>query len=313
MGGNVFGFQSEPIKINNIHPTLTKYFQELTKLFPKKSSIFNLDHFIPLGSVGKKPTSGDIDLGIDSKFIIDTGVYNDCVTDWNLSVKQVDAEFTKLKSRARTSSDNQLRVKAFLKTLSTYINANSNLILIDEQKITDGNIFGLFPQFDSKYQMLNKKVQIDWMIGNIDWLKFSYFSAAYSEDSNIKGLHRTQLLLSSFQLANLSFNHVSGVKDKVTGKIVADNPERALTVLGEHLGITIRDTVAEDYYQLHELLKSSLNRQEYDQLIDIYLTILDSTRADIPDNLQKEWKNRKQRLNLTGKFLPTTSNLKAYL
>lgn len=45
-------------------------------------------------------------------------------------------------------------------------------------------------------------------------------------------------------------------------------------------------------------------------MIDIYLKILDSTRADIPDDLQVEWKKRRAKLGLTGKFLPDNSALK---
>lgn len=309
MGGNVFAFQTDPIEVNNILPTLEKYFQELKNLFPKKSSIFNLDHYVPLGSVGKKPLSGDIDLGIDTSFIIDLSDYDQSVSNWGISTEKLEDEFIKLKSRARTSTDNQLKIKAFLKILSSHINDKSDLILVDEKKITDGNIFSLFPQYESN-KKLDKKVQIDWMIGNINWLKFSYYSTAYPEGSNIKGLHRTQLLLSSFQLADLSFNHTSGVKDKSSNEILANTPDEALDILGKHLGITIQNSITEDYYQLHEFLKSSLSLTDYNRLIDIYLKILDSTRADIPDNLQQEWKSRKKRLNLNGKFLPTTSNLK---
>ena len=53
-----------------------------------------------------------------------------------------------------------------------------------------------------------------------------------------------------------------------------------------------------------------MNKKDYTTLIDIYFTILDSTRADIPDDLHQEWKASKKRLGLTGKFLPTTSLLK---
>jgi hypothetical protein len=45
-------------------------------------------------------------------------------------------------------------------------------------------------------------------------------------------------------------------------------------------------------------------------MLDTYFKILDSTRADIPDNLQEEWIGRKDRLVLSGKFLPENSKLK---
>jgi hypothetical protein len=42
------------------------------------------------------------------------------------------------------------------------------------------------------------------------------------------------------------------------------------------------------------------------------LKILDSTRADIPLNLQKYWIENQDRLGLKGKFLPDNSNLTKY-
>jgi hypothetical protein len=46
---------------------------------------------------------------------------------------------------------------------------------------------------------------------------------------------------------------------------------------------------------------------------DVYFKILDSTRADIPDDMQKSWLDKKDQLGLTGKFLPDESALRAYL
>ena len=40
-----------------------------------------------------------------------------------------------------------------------------------------------------------------------------------------------------------------------------------------------------------------------------YLKILDSTRTDIPENLQQYWIDNQERLGLKGKFLPDVSNL----
>ena len=148
------------------------------------------------------------------------------------------------------------------------------------------------------------------MIGDLAWLTFSYHSAAYPANSNVKGLHRTQMMLAAFQAANLSFNHVSGVKDKETGEVIASNPDDALKELGKRLGFKILQTDAEDYYKLHSLLKSKMKPHDYSSMVDTYLKILDSTRADVPDDLQSEWKSRKTKLGLTGKFLPDDSALK---
>ena len=148
------------------------------------------------------------------------------------------------------------------------------------------------------------------MIGDLNWLKFSYYSAAYPKGSNVKGLHRTQLMLAAFQVAGLSFNHVSGVKDKQTGEVIARDPDQALAVLGKALGFNISQADAEDYYKLHALFKAKMRPEDYNTLLNIYFKILDSTRVDIPDDMQDEWRKRKDSLGLTGKFLPDNSALR---
>jgi hypothetical protein len=313
MGGHVFADKASAIKREYINPTLTRYFQELKNLFPRKAGIFNTQHFIPLGSVGKKAVSGDIDLGIDIKYIIDFNDVYKSVDEWNLSAADYEDEFILLKKRARSATDNQLRVKALMKLISMYINDFTNTITCDETKVGPGNMFSLFPQYTEKGSLTGAGVQIDWMAGDIEWLKFSYYSSAYSEDSNVKGLHRTQLMLSAFQVANLSFGHVDGVKDKETREVVATTPVEALTVLSERLGFTVTQQDAENYYTLYTLLAEKLDPDQKHRLLCTYFKILDSTRVDIPDNLTYHWLNYKDELGLTGKFLPETSKLKEHL
>lgn len=309
-GGNVFKGKTASIKLEHIAPTLEAYFTELKHLFPKKAMIFNLNHFKPLGSVGKKPMSGDIDLGIDSKDLLDHTMSDKSMEAWGVDSKAVHIEFAKLEKRAKTASPEMLLMKAFLKELTLHINRNAPSLYCDPVKVTNGNIFGLYPQINEKGQDVGIGVQIDWMVGDLEWLTFSYHSAAYPAESNVKGLHRTQLMLAAFQAANLSFNHVSGVKDKDTGVVIAHNPEDALDVLSKKLGVKISRADAEDYYKLHGLLKSKMKPKDYNFMIDTYLKILDSTRADIPDDLQADWKKRQSKLGLTGKFLPDNSALK---
>jgi len=311
-GGNVFSGKTAPIKMENITPTLEAYFAELKRIFPEKSSIFNENHFYPVGSVRKKPESGDIDLAVSSGDILDETMSDESIQKWNINPAEVQKEFETLQKRARTSKPAQLRMKAFLKLLAVYINKNAEKLYCDEKKVTDGNIFGLFPQIDGSGSELGIGVQIDWMIGNLKWLKFSYYSAALPKGSNVKGLHRTQLMLAAFQVADLLFNHVQGVKDKQTGEVLTNDPDEALEVLGNRLGFVITQQDAENYYKLYDLFKAKMREDDYNKLMDIYFKILDSTRTDIPDNIQDEWIQRKERLGLTGKFLPDNSKLKQY-
>ena len=309
-GGNVFAGKTTGIKREYIQPTLAAYFSELKSVFPKKAALFNEKNFVPLGSVGKKAVSGDIDLGVSATDLLDKEMSDQAIALWGVDPAAVATEFAQLQKRARSSTPEQLRMKAFLKQLTLYINSHAPTLYCDEKKVTDGNIFGLFPQIDEKGQQLNTGVQIDWMVGDLNWLKFSYHSAAYPEHSNVKGLHRTQLMLAAFQVAGLSFSHIGGVKDKDTGEVIARDPDQALAVLSKRLGFNIKPTDAEDYYKLHALLKAKMQPADYNTLLNIYFKILDSTRADIPDDMQDEWRKRKDSLGLTGKFLPDTSALR---
>lgn len=310
-GGNVFAGRTSGIAKENIAPTLERYFQELQQIFPQKAGIFNTKYFQPLGSVGKKPISGDIDLGVDISHIIDQTFSDQSIAAWGLDPESVRSEAKVLQSRARTATPEQIMLKAFLKKLTLYINSHAPNLYCDEKKVTAGNIFGLYPQFDAQGQSLGTGVQIDWMIGNINWLHFSYYSSAYPEGSNVKGLHRTQLMLATFGQAGYTFNHVSGVKDKSTNEIVATDPATALKILSDSYGVAFTPDIVENYYKLHAVLKT-LPKDTYNAIIDSYLRILDSTRADIPDDLQQYWVASQQRLGLTGKFLPPESKLYPY-
>jgi hypothetical protein len=311
-GGNVFAGKTASIKLADIEPTLNAYFAELKLLFPKKANIFNRQDFVPLGSVGKKDVSGDIDLGVDVKKLLDQKMSDSAIAMWNLDPKAVAIETEKLAGRARTASPEELRMKAFLKCLTLYINANAPNLYCDEKKVTAGNIFGLFPQIDQNGKSVGIGVQIDWMVGDLQWLTFSYYSSAYPKGSNVKGLHRTQLILAAFQSVNLSFNHVSGVKDKETGLVIAKDPTTALNVLSDRLGVEITTSEVDDYYKVQKILQQ-LPKDKYSLILDIYLKILDSTRCDIPDDIQHYWIANKDRLGLQGKFLPDESKLKQSL
>jgi len=309
-GGNVFAGKTTGIKMDDITPTLQAYFAELKSVFPKKASIFNETNFVPLGSVRKKEVSGDIDLGVSATDLLDKEMSDASIAAWGLDPAAVAQEFEALKKRARTSTPEQLRMKAFLKLLTRYINEHAPTLHCDEAKVTDGNIFGLFPQINAAGEHVGTGVQIDWMVGDLKWLRFSYHSAAYPKGSNVKGLHRTQLMLAAFQVAGLSFAHVTGVKDKATGEVIARDPDQALGILSKRLGFKITQADAEDYYKLHTLFKTKMKPEYYNTLLNIYFKILDSTRADIPDDMQDEWRKRKDSLGLTGKFLPDNSALK---
>jgi hypothetical protein len=236
---------------------------------------------------------------------------NPLLSNWNIDKAEFDALYEKIRKRSRSASETQSKLRAMLELIASNLEEKSEYIDTDLKAAGNGSIFCNFPQYNEKGEMLNdKSVQIDINVGNLDWLNFSYYSNTYKD--NVKGLHRTQLMVAMFQALNKTFSHGTGVKDKETGDIVATNPQEALDVLNQGFKLNLSQDVLNDYFELMDVLKKKLPKDKLNQVLDIYLRILDSTRADIPLDLQEYWIANQSRLGLKGKFLPDDSNLNKY-
>lgn len=301
MGGNIF-IKAKPIKKEHIKPTLLEFFREMGRIFPKASSYFK--QMRTLGSVGKKDYSGDIDLALSSD------AFNS-IEEWGLDVEYVQQLFNGFKKRAKTSTDDQLMKRAVIVAIAQRIQEESQQIDVDIKGSGAGALFLAFNQYDENNVKLNDSVQIDINVGNVDWLAFAYYSDVYTD--TVKGLHRTQLMLSLFTKAGYTFSHNYGVKDKETQEIVANSPKEAIDVLNTFYNFNITSEILSNYYKLQDYIKENLPESTLNSIYDTYIKILDSTRADIPEDLQQYWITNQQRLDLKGKFLPDTSNLKKYI
>ena len=298
-GGNVWD-NSAPIKKEYIQPTLKKFKEEFTKIFPVASKYF--DSVITLGSVGKKDVSGDIDLAIDEAAFTN-------VNDWKLDPAYLTELFAKFKKRSRSATDSQIMKRAVIVGISEIVNKESKIIETDVKSAGSGTLFCQFPQFDENGKETNLSVQIDVNVGDLDWLRFAYYSDSYK--GNVKGLHRTQLMLSLFTYKSHTFSHNYGVKDKESQEIVAKNPEEAVSLLNKLYGFNINEKILQNYFDLQDFLKKNLKEEDLHNIWNAYLKILDSTRCDVPEDLQAYWVEHQDELGLTGKFLPNNSNLLA--
>ena len=297
-GGNVWD-NSSSIKKEYIKPTLDAFKKEFARIFPVASKHFG--GVRTLGSVGKKDVSGDIDLAIDKSAFKDTD-------DWGLDKAHLTELFAQFKKRARSASEEQLMKRAVIVAISEIVNDKSDLIETDVKSAGNGTLFCQFPQYDDKGQ-LDISVQIDINVGDIDWLTFAYYSDSYK--GNVKGLHRTQLMLSLFSYKGYTFSHNYGVKNKVTQEVVAQSPEEAIDILNKEYKWSKKldqDTLS-NYFKLQEFLRANLGEEELNQVYNTYLKILDSTRCDVPEDLQEYWARNQDIIGLTGKFLPSTSTL----
>lgn len=300
MGGNVFGTTAS-IKKENIKPTLLEFFRQFKTVFPKAEPFFR--EMKTLGSVGKKDISGDIDLALSEKSF-------DNVEDWGLDREHIMQLFQAFKKRSRTATDDLLMKRSVIVAIAEIIQNSDTDIAVDMKGSGAGTLFLMFPQYDSTGKQLEDNVQIDINVGDVDWLEFAYYSNTYS--GNVKGLHRTQLMLSMFSNKGYTFSHNYGVKTKDTQQIVANSPQQAIDLLNKEYGLNLDKETLGDYFKLKETLEAGLSPEELNKIYDIYLKILDSTRADIPEDLQSYWIDNQDRLGLKGKFLPDNSNLTQY-
>jgi hypothetical protein len=134
-GGNVFkGERVGSIPLESIQPTLDQYYEELSRLFPQHTSKF--DDFTPLGSVGKKAKSGDIDLAVDVEEMFPQGkVTDEDLQSWNLDPAVWRATYEKMVKRARTAKPAEVELRAFLYEIAKYIGENSQIIKTDLKKV----------------------------------------------------------------------------------------------------------------------------------------------------------------------------------
>jgi hypothetical protein len=300
MGGNVFD-STESIKKEHIQPTLAAFLEQISSIFPKAEAFFK--EMQTLGSVGKKDYSGDIDLAL-------AGSSFDNIEDWGLDESRIQELFTLYKKRARTSTEDQLRKRAIIVSVAEKILDADTEIIADVKGSGAGALFLLFPQYDEANQAVGQNVQIDINVGDVEWLAFAYHSTTYI--GNVKGLHRTQLLVSLFSHKGYIFSHNYGVKNKETQEIVANNPQQSIDILNQLYELNLDRDIVGDYFKLIKTLDTGLSKQDLYGVYDTYLKILDSTRADIPEDLQKYWIENRNRLVLKGRFLPDNSNLVQY-
>lgn len=273
MGGNIFKNIATSIPKDRIEPTIKAYTKALGEIFPMKAH--SLTFFEPVGSAGKKPISGDLDLAIDSTHIARSFTSNE-IGKWGIDWDDWNDLYTKIHKRARTATYEMSKMRALLTLISAKITEN-NIDVND--RVTAGNIFTCFEQYDESGST-GEFVQIDWMVGDIDWLRWSYYSHG---EQGLKGLHRTQFLVALFSEIGYTFSHFSGIKEKKTSEWTITSPEDALQLLSEHYGM-VTHSQTQTFAQLHSwLLKSKASL--YSAVVTRYKEILRVQKESVPNVL----------------------------
>jgi hypothetical protein len=273
MGGNIFKNKATSIPKNRIEPTIKAYKKHLAEVFPMKAHSFTF--FKPVGSAGKKDISGDLDLAIDSTHIV-RSFTGDELQKWGIDWEEWNDLYTKIHKRARTATYEMSKMRALLTLISAKLTENNVEV---GGRVTAGNIFTCFPQHDESGPT-DDHVQIDWMVGDIDWLEWSYYSHG---EANLKGLHRTQFLVALFSEIGYTFSHFCGIKKKDTSEWTITSPEDALQLLSKHYG-DIGHSQTQTFASLHSWLLSA-NTDSYFKVVVRYKDILRSQKQNFPNVL----------------------------
>jgi hypothetical protein len=289
-GGNVFKnseYDAQNILLNNIQPTVNKFAEDLGKLFPSKRISFKelTDKNNWLGSTGRKPESGDVDLAYTSDNFFINGKPD--TKGWELDENEFNTLYEKLKKASRVATVEQIQIKALVQLIVKKINSNRGDLFASDKASGAGSIHFSYPQYTPSGEKLDTRAQLDLDIGDMDWLKFRFNSELPKEDPQIKGLHRGQLMLAMFAATGYTFKSGKGFVRKDTGEIIADKPQSAMEVFNDkykpQAPLTLE--IINNYNKLMDYVKNNLKPEDKDATLNMFREALKRAEAYVPDNI----------------------------
>jgi hypothetical protein len=289
-GGNVFSnteYDSQDILLANIEPTIKKFVEDLSKLFPNKRASFaeltNKSNW--LGSTGNKPQSGDVDLAYSSEHFFKDGQID--IKGWGVDQNEYTQLYEKFKKASRTASEEQIQIRALLELIINKINTAGGDMFASNKATNGGTIHFSFPQYTSTGEKLDSRAQLDLDSGDMDWLKFRYNSELPKDNPNIKGLHRGQLMLAMFAALGYTFKNGKGFIRKETGEIIADKPQGALEIFNKEYNpkqpLTLE--IINNYNKLMAYIKANLKPEDQTKTLDMFKEAVRRAGAYVPDNI----------------------------
>jgi hypothetical protein len=288
-GGNVFTgteYDTDDILLNNIKPTIDEFVSTLSSIFPKKKSTFTSlsDSSNWLGSTGKKPKSGDVDLAYSSEYFFKDGQID--TEGWGVDQNEYTQLYEKNKKAARSASDEQIQVKSLIQLIVKKINGSGKDIHANDKAANGGTIHFSYPQY-SDSEKLNTNAQLDLDTGDLDWLKFRYNSELPDDNQEIKGLHRGQLMLAMFAATGYTFKSGKGFVRKETGDILGDKPQDAIDVFNnEYKPKQPLDLkITSNYNKLMDYVKTNLDPEDKENTLKMFAEALRRAKAYVPDNI----------------------------
>lgn len=289
-GGNVFKnteYDTQNIDKDNIAPTIKKFIEDLGKIFPNKKSTFNSlnDTSNWLGSTGRKPQSGDVDLAYSSEYFFKNGKID--IEGWGADTNEYNNLYEKFKKSSRTATDEQVQIRALLDTVVNKINNTGGDLFASNKATNGGTIHFSYPQYALTGEKLDLRTQLDLDSGDMDWLKFRYNSELPEDNPQIKGLHRGQLMLAMFAVLGYTFKSGKGFIRKETGEIIADKPQGALETFNQEYQppqpLTLE--IINNYDKLMDYIKNNLKIEDQSKILDLFKEALKRAGAYTPENI----------------------------
>jgi hypothetical protein len=289
-GGNVFKnseYDSQDILLANISPTLKKFVEDLSKLFPNKRASFagltNKSNW--LGSTGNKPQSGDVDIAYSSEHFFKDGQAD--VEGWGIDQNEYTQLYEKNKKAARSATDDQIQLKSLIQLIVKKINSAGGDLFTSDKASGAGSIHFSYPQYTKSGEKLGARAQLDIDIGDMDWLKFRYNSELPKDNPNIKGLHRGQLMLAMFAALGYTFKSGRGFIRKETGETIAEKPQGALEIFNREYNpkqpLTLE--IINNYNKLMAYIKANLKPEDQTKTLDMFKEAVRRAGAYVPDNI----------------------------
>jgi hypothetical protein len=289
-GGNVFKnteYDTEDVLLNNIAPTIKKFTEDLGKLFPGKRSTFAAlnDKSNWLGSTGNKPQSGDVDLAYSEEAFFKDGKID--LEGWGISETEYTPLYEKNKKAARTATDEQIQLKSIIQLIVNKINNSGGEMYASDKASGAGSIHLSYPQHDPSGKKLDIRAQLDLDVGDMDWLKFRFNSELPKDDSNIKGLHRGQLMLAMFATLGYTFKSGRGFVRKETGETIANKPKEAMEVFNQEYKpkqpLTL--DIINNYSKLIDYINNNLKPDDKEKTLNMFKEALRRAGAYVPENI----------------------------
>ena len=203
------------------------------------------------------------------------------IQKWGFDYEDWYDRYRKIHKRARTATYNMCKMRALLTMIGEKLQDHG--IDVEIKKTTAGNLFTCFPQYDIGGQPTGEYIQIDWMVGDIDWLRWAYYSHG---EEGLKGLHRTQFIVACFSSLGMTFNHFFGIKTKGKTEWEITSPSEAIDELSRKFGsLTIEQT--ETFRQLHSWLLENAPKDDYLNVAIKYSKIIEQAKAEIPNEIKE--------------------------